>query len=305
MAIFFSFQKNSQRDMTYESQNFDELYNSIPTTNIEHREATETITVDNEDKRKISVEGSSESTSCDNGVVDGSFGSFRYDTVQNHGLDEEKQYFLDGETSTSSSMYSKANSREFDKNNDDVYDRNSSVSYKASLISLNENYVTNEDCMENKQDLKEKEQYFLDVLPSEYARCVVSDDLPGYYTQSDEVVSLHENYVTNEDLIENKQDSKGDTRHSLDALPSEYARCVVSDDLFIYRTQSEESISFAEESRLCSSNKINNGGLKNSTLNFKTKSFSDSFINPEHVPFLIRSSVEFKETVTMHPDYVH
>lgn len=300
---FFSFQKNSHRDMTYESQNVVELYNSIPTTNIEHREATETITVDNEHKRKISVEGSSESTSCDTGVVDGSFGSFRYDTVQNHGLDEEKQYFLDGETSTSSSVSSKANSKEFDKNNDDVFDRNCSVSYKASLISINENYITNEDCMENKQDLKEKEQYFLDVLSSEYARCVVSDDLPGYYTQSDELVSLNENYVTNEDLIQ--QDSKGDARHSLDVLPSEYARCVVSDDLFIYDTQSEESISFAEESRLCSSNKINNGGLKNSTLNFKTKSFSDSFINPEHVPFLIRSSVEFKETVTMHPDYVH
>lgn len=302
---FFSFQKNSHRDMTYESQNVVELYNSIPTTNIEHREATETKTVNNGDKCKISVEGSSESTSCDTGVVDGSFGSFRYDTVQNHGLDEEKQYFLDGETSTSSSVSSKANSKEFDKNNDDVFDRNCSVSYKASLISINENYVTNEDCMENKQDLKEKAQYFLDALPSEYARCVVSDDLPGYYTQSDEVVSLNENYVTNEDLIENKQDSKEDAIHSLDALPSEYARCVVSDDLFIYDTQSEESISFAEESRLCSSNKINNGGLKTSTLNFKTKSLSDSFINPEHVPFLIRSSVEFKETVTMHPDYVH
>uniref|UniRef100_A0A8W8IIF6 Fibronectin type-III domain-containing protein n=1 Tax=Magallana gigas TaxID=29159 RepID=A0A8W8IIF6_MAGGI len=295
--------KNSQREMTYESQNVVEPYNSIPTTNIEHQEATETKTVNNGDKRKISVAGSSESSSCDTGVVDNSFDNFKYDTVQNYGLDEEKQYFLNVETSTSSSVSSKANSKEFDKNNDDVFDRNCSVSYKASLISLNENYVTNEDCMENKQDLKEKAQYFLDVLPSEYARCVVSDDLPGYYTQSDEVVSLNENYVTNEDLIQ--QDSKGDARHSLDVLPSEYARCVVSDDLFIYRTQSEESISFAEESRMCSSNKINNGGLKNSTLNFKTKSFSDSFINPEHVPFLIRSSVEFKETVTMHPDYVH
>lgn len=303
MTKCFSFQKNSHRDMTYESQNFDELYNRIPTTNIEHQAATETKTVNNGDKRKISVPGSSESSSCDTGVVDKSFDNFKYDTVQNYGLDEEKQYFLNVETSTSSSVSSKANSKEFDKNNDDVFDRNCSVSYKASLISINENYVTNEDCMENKQDLKEKEQYFLDALPSEYARCVVSDDLPGYYTQSDEVVSLNENYVTNEDLIQ--QDSKGDARHSLDVLPSEYARCVVSDDLFIYRTQSEESISFAEESRLCSSNKINNGGLKNSTLNFKTKSFSDSFINPEHVPFLIRSSVEFKETVTMHPDYVH
>lgn len=289
--------------MTYESQNVVELYNSISTTNIEHREATETKTVDNGDKRKTPINGSSESTSCDTGVVDYSFGSFRYDTVHNHGLDEEKQYFLDGETSTFS-VSSNVNSKEFDKNNDDVFGRNCSVSYKASLISLNENYVANEDYIENKQESKEEARHSLDMLPSEYARCILSDDLPKYYTQSEEVLSLNENYITNEDFIENKQDSKEEARHSLEVLPSKYARCIVSNDLSIYYTQSEEVISYAEESRLCS-NKINNGDFENSTLNFDTKSFSDSFMNPELVPFLNRSSVEFKETVTMHPEYVH
>lgn len=300
--IFLSFQKNSHRDMTYESQNA--LYNSIPTTNIdiEHRETTETKTVDNGDKRQTSGDGSSEST-CDTGVVDDSFGSLRYDAVHNHGVDEEKQYFLESETSTSS-VSGKANSKEFDKNNDDVFDRNCSVSYKASLISLNENYVTNEVFMESKQDSKEEAEHSLDVLPSGYARCTVSDDLRKYYIQPEDVLSLNENYVPNEDFTENKQDSKEEARHSLDVLPSERARSVVSNDLSKYYTQSEEIISFAEESRLCSK-KINNGDLENSTLNFDTKSFSDSFMNPELVPFLNRSSVEFKETVTMHPDYVY
>lgn len=302
--IFLSFQKNSHRDMTYESQNAVELYNSIPTTNIdiEHRETTETKTVDNGDKRQTSGDGSSEST-CDTGVVDDSFGSLRYDTVHNHGVDEEKQYFLEGETSTSS-VSGKANSKEFDKNNDDIFDRNCSVSYKASLISLNENYVTNEVFIESKQDSNEEAEHSLDVLPSGYARCTVSDDLPKYYIQPEDVLSLNENYVPNEDFTENKQDSKEEARHSLDVLPSERARFVVSNDLSKYYTQSEEIISFAEESRLCSK-KINNGDLENSTLNFDTKSFSDSFMNPELVPFLNRSSVEFKETVTMHPDYVY
>lgn len=47
-------------------------------------------------------------------------------------------------------VFSKINLKEFDKNNDDVYDRNSSVLYKVSFISFNENYVINEDCIENK-----------------------------------------------------------------------------------------------------------------------------------------------------------
>lgn len=47
-------------------------------------------------------------------------------------------------------VFSKINLKEFDKNNDDVFDRNCSVLYKVSFISFNENYVINEDCMENK-----------------------------------------------------------------------------------------------------------------------------------------------------------
>lgn len=42
------------------------------------------------------------------------------------------------------------------------------------------------------------------MLFLEYVRCVVFDDLFKYYIEFDEFVFLNENYIINEDFIENK-----------------------------------------------------------------------------------------------------
>lgn len=260
--------KNNHSYMAYDSQNVVDLYKDISTKHTEHREATVTRTVDNEDKSESPENGSSKSTPCAIGVVDYSFNresnSFMHDTVLNQEVNEDQHYFLDGNLS-SSCVSIRTHLNECDKNDGAVFDRSCGESYKGSLISLKENYVTNEDYIENKQDLKEEAKHSLDVLPSEYARCVASDDLCKYYTQSEEVISFAESH-----LCSNKNNNGDFENSTLIFDTKSFSDDFMNPEPFINSASEEIKESVSELS-----------------------------------PFLNRSSLEFKESVTMHPEYVH